>query len=193
MSDRDAKFRELYGDLRINGQLRYYSDRVKEYQQAHNQVVVVRNVLLLASAFAGIASQAVAGTPRAIWAVVAAVLASLAGAVTAYESLVGFPQLQKLYDDAKINLEEAAIDWDEPVDTAKQLERVEGIFSSERGQWGQLIVRSAIPGPSVEAREQHPEPSREAPQPPQPPPSEATTQPQQPPQTPPSEAPTQEQ
>jgi hypothetical protein len=144
MSDRNRQFRELYRRLRIEDQRRYYHARAKEYGDAHRQVVVVRNFLLLAAAVAGVVSQAVAGTARGGWAVAAAVLSSLAGALTAYEALIGFPQLAKLYADAERNLEEAAIDWDEPdARTADEIERVEWIFRSERGQWGQLVVKTA--------------------------------------------------
>lgn len=144
MSDRDVQFRRLYRSLRIEDQQRYYDARAKEYGDAHRQVVVVRNILLLAAAVAGVISQAANGSARGGWAVVAAVLGSLAGALTAYEALVGFPQLAKLYADAERNLEEAAIDWDEPgARTADEIERVEWIFRSERGQWGQLVVKTA--------------------------------------------------
>jgi hypothetical protein len=144
MNDRERQFRRLYRRLRIEDQRRYYSMRAKEYRSAHRQVVVVRNVLLLAAALAGVVAQATNGSARAAWAVVAAVLGSLAGAVTAYESLVGFPQLEKLYSDAERNLEEAAIDWDEPgARMADEIDRVEWVFRSERGQWGQLVVKTA--------------------------------------------------
>ena len=72
-----------------------------------------------------------------------ALLAALAAAVTAFETLIGFPQLEKLYQDAARNLDEARVDW-EDVDPdavpAVEVERVEDVFRSERGQWGQLVV-----------------------------------------------------
>jgi len=148
VTGRDQEFRRLYALLRIRDQLRYYSDRRVEYGNAHRQVVIVRNMLLLAAAAAGVVGQVVEGTARAACAVVAAVLASLAGAVTAFESLIGFPQLEKLYSDAVRNLEEAEIDWDAvgpDAEITAEIERVESIFRSEIGQWGQLVVKSAIP------------------------------------------------
>jgi len=144
MNEREQQFRRLYRRLRIEDQQRYYSMRAKEYRSAHRQVVVVRNMLLLAAALAGVVAQATNGSARAAWAVAAAVLGSLAGAVTAYESLIGFPQLEKLYTDAERNLEEAAIDWDESgARMDDEIDRVEWIFRSERGQWGQLVVKTA--------------------------------------------------
>ncbi|WP_433503807.1 SLATT domain-containing protein [Pseudonocardia halophobica] len=144
MKTRDQQFRALYRRMRIDDQRAYYAARAREYRAAHDQVVLVRNALLMAAAVAGVVSQAVHGTARAAWAVGAAVLGALAGAVTAYESLIGFPQLAKLYSDAERNLEEAGIDWDEPgADLAREIERVEWVFRSERGQWGQLVVKAA--------------------------------------------------
>ena len=84
------------------------------------------------------------------WAVAGALLAALAAAVTAFETLIGFPQLEKIYGDAARNLEEAKLDWqdlDPDTVSAAELERVEDVFRGERGQWGQLVVKSAAPAP----------------------------------------------
>lgn len=147
MNDRDREFRRFYATSRIRDQRTYYADRATEYKDAHRQVVIVRNLLLLAAALAGVIGQ-LDGTPRAAWAVAAAILGSLAGAITGFESLIGFPQLEKLYTDAERNLDEAEIDWDaaDPnADISAEIERVEAIFRSEIGQWGQLVVKSATP------------------------------------------------
>lgn len=148
MSNRDQEFRRFYATLRIRNQRKYYSARAAEYQKAHRQAVIARNLLLLAAAAAGVIGQTTDGTARAAWAVAAAILASLAGAITAFESLIGFPQLEKLYSDGQHNLEEAEIDWDAAkpdTDLDAEIERVEGIFRSEIGQWGQLVVKSTTP------------------------------------------------
>ncbi|MGH3565946.1 MAG: SLATT domain-containing protein [Pseudonocardia sp.] len=148
MSDRAREFHRLFLRLRIADQLGYYSSRRTEYRRAHRQAVVVRNALLFAAAVAGGVGQFTVGTARAGWAVVGAVLASLAAAVTAFETLIGFPQLDKLFSDAARNLEEAAIDWEEAdphSDLTAEINRVEGVFRSENGQWGQLVVKSATP------------------------------------------------
>jgi hypothetical protein len=150
VSRRAREFHQLYATLRIGGQLSFYEARAAEYRAAHRQAVVVRNALLLAAAIAGALGQFADGTTRAASGVVAAVLAALAAAVTAYEALIGFPQLEKLYSDAARNLKEAAIDWKvaEPnADLTPEVERVEGIFRSEIGQWGQLVVKAATPAP----------------------------------------------
>lgn len=150
MTDRASEFHELYRELRIRDQKQYYDDRREEYRRAHRQALVVRNALLVAAAFAGAAGQTISGTPRAAFAVGAAVLAALAGAVTAFEAMIGFPRLGKLYADAGVNLAEAEIDWDDQDphgDLVDGLHRVEQIFRKENGQWGQLLVEA---GSSVE-------------------------------------------
>lgn len=142
MTDRTAQFHSLYRKLRIADQIKYYHDRRIEYERAHEQALVVRNSLLLLSALAGLFGFSV-GTGRAIAGVAAALFAALAGAVTAFEALIGFSQVGKLYADAEFNLTEALIDWDAtgPTgDLATQLDRVEDVTRGERGQWGQLTV-----------------------------------------------------
>jgi hypothetical protein len=149
-ADRARAFHRLYLRLRIDDQLRFYQARRTEYASAHRQAVILRTALLLGAAAAGVITQSTNGTARAAWAVAGALLAALAAAVTAFETLVGFPQLEKIYGDAARNLEEAKVDW-EDVDPEKvpveEVERVEDVFRSERGQWGQLVGESAVPAP----------------------------------------------
>lgn len=163
---RAQDFHRLYEAERILGQLSYYQDRRQEYVRANRQAIIVRNLLLFAAAAAGLASQLVEAGARAGCAVAGAVLGGLAAAVTAYAALIGFPQLEKLYSDAELNLREAAIDWrdlDPDDDHTREVERVEGIFRSEIGQWGQLIVKDAA------AEAPHPEGHEGAPARPEPP------------------------
>jgi len=147
-TDRARAFHRLYLRLRIDDQLHYYQERRTEYATAHRQAVVLRTALLFGAAAAGVVTQSTAGTARAAWAVAGALLAALAAAVTAFETLVGFPQLEKVYGDAARNLEEAKLDWqdvDPATVPAAEIDRVEDVFRSERGQWGQLVVKSAAP------------------------------------------------
>jgi hypothetical protein len=149
-ADRARAFHRFYLRLRIDDQLRWYKARRAEYASAHRQAVVLRTALLFGAAAAGVVTQSTAGDARAAWAVVGALLAALAAAVTAYETLIGFPQLEKIYGDAARNLEEAKLDWqdlDRDTVSAVEFERVEDVFRSERGQWGQLVVKSAAPAP----------------------------------------------
>jgi hypothetical protein len=149
LTDRAAQFHALYQDLRITDQQNYYESRASEYQAAHRQAIAVRNTLLILAALAGVGGQVASGTGRAGLGVLAAVLAALAGAVAAFEALIGFPQLSKLYNDAALNLADASIDWDcagPDDDLPGALERVEKIFRSENGQWGQLVAKDADSG-----------------------------------------------
>jgi hypothetical protein len=163
VTDRNSDFHDLFLDLRIEDQLAYYEARRTEYLAAHRQAVVLRTILLLGAAAAGIVGQGTTGTARAVWAVVGALCAALAGAVTGYETLVGFPQLEKLYRDTVRNLEEARADWkdvDPRTTDAAEVERVEDVFRSERGQWGQLIVKSAATPPKAEPTPTKGEPTK---------------------------------
>jgi SMODS and SLOG-associating 2TM effector domain 1 len=144
MRDRAEQFRALYRRLRIDDQRKFYEARSREYGTAHRQAVLVRNALLLLAALAGVAAQFTSGTGRAGCGVVASILAALAGAVTGYESLIGFPTLHKLYGDAALSLAAAAVDWDAAHSDAEietGIERVEQILRTENGQWGQLVVQ----------------------------------------------------
>lgn len=141
-------FRRLYRELRIRDQHAYYVRRRDEYERAHRQAVIVRNVLLMIAGVCAVAGQAVEGPARAGWSVGAAVLGGLAAAVIGYEALVGFSRLSELYGDAARNLAEADLDWDgagSSADVAAEMHRVEEVLRAENGQWGQLVVESAEP------------------------------------------------
>ncbi len=158
MSARAAQFHALYRKLRIADQQNYYNERTREYKKAHSQTIIVRNILLILAAAGGLAGQLTAGTGRAALGVLAAVLAALAAAVTAFEALIGFPQLRKLYNDAALNLTEAEIDWDAAGpggDLAAEVERVERIFRSENGQWGQLVIEGTPKTPPAGSEGDH--------------------------------------
>ncbi|SDZ19398.1 hypothetical protein SAMN05660209_04987 [Geodermatophilus africanus] len=146
MTDPDREFQALYHALRIEDQKKYYDDRRKEYEAAHRQTVLVRNALLVLAALASVAGQFTDPTIRGALAVTAAVLGALAVAVTGFEALIGFPRLTKLYTDAARNLAEAEIDWTTRLLDAHlehDVDRVEKIFTSEIGQWGQLVSEAA--------------------------------------------------
>src|SRR5262249_19521611 len=133
MTGRAEQFRELYKYLRIVDQLDFYEKRGREYKKANQQAIVLRTVLLALAALPGLVAQLATGTGRAALGVVAALLAAMAAAVTAYESLIGFTQLDKLYSDAALNLQAVGIDWDSagPHDLEAELGKTEEIFRSE--------------------------------------------------------------
>jgi ABC-type multidrug transport system fused ATPase/permease subunit len=143
--ERARQARQLYEAQRIQAQRRYYDARSREYSRAREQAVTVSSVLLAAATVTGICATFANGTARALWGVAGAMLAALAAAVTAYESLMSFGQLAKLYADAAANLQHASAGWStEPAWSAARLGRrvdgVERIFRLESGQWGQLAL-----------------------------------------------------
>jgi hypothetical protein len=146
VNDRAEPFRRLYQDLRIADQAAWYTNRSAEYMTAHAQAITVRNVLLFAAALSGLVLQLLEeGSGRAVFGVIAAVLAAMAGGLTAYEGLIGFDHLSKLYGDAAHSLAEAELDWEAAGaggDIAADVKKVERIFRIENGQWGQLVLES---------------------------------------------------
>jgi len=89
--------------------------------------------------------------------VAAAVLAALAGAVTAFEALIGFEQLRKLYGDAALGLAEAELDWDAAGATGdldRDVRRIERVLRAENGQWGQLVLHRPTE-PATESTTEH--------------------------------------
>ena len=151
MTARAAQFRDLYMKLRIDEQLRWYESRRDEYKKANRQAIVIRTVLLALAALAGLVAPLATTTGRAALGVAAALLAALAAAVTAFEALIGFTQVAKLYGDAASSLEAAEDDWNElgpDDDLAAALGKVEQIFRTENGQWGQLVIQGTPPDPA---------------------------------------------
>ncbi len=143
---RQAQFRALFGKLRIDDQLTFYTARRDEYRNAHRQAIIVRNVLLVLAAVCGGIGLGFDQQVRAGLGVAAAVFGGLAAAITGFESLIGFARLEKLYSDAVNNLTRAKIDWiglEDDADDAAEVARVEEIFQTENGQWGQLEVETA--------------------------------------------------
>jgi hypothetical protein len=138
---RTIQFRALYRTLRLENQRRYYTERCTEYSSAHRQASTARDVLLVLAATAGFVGQLLDGTGRAGLSVVGAVLAALAAALTAFETLIGFEQHRKLFADAGANVDAALERWDStsPADAAADVERIEQIFVAENGRWGQLV------------------------------------------------------
>jgi hypothetical protein len=141
--DRTRDFFALYRDLRIEEQRKFYESRGKEYAAAARQAVNVRNTLLLVASLCGIAGQFTSEDWRSGLAITAAVSAAFAGVVTAYEALIGFPQLEKLYRDAATGLSRQSVKWDREGpdgDLAAVVSRTERILRQELGQWGQLVM-----------------------------------------------------
>lgn len=144
-ASRVSEFRRLYLRLRIDDQRTYYDNRSEEYHKAHAQASTARNVLLLIASFAGFAAQFLDDSSRATAGAVGAIVAALAAALTAFETLIGFEHFAKLFGDARTSLDAARRDWTgtAPGNLQADVDRVEQIFFAENGQWGQLVQESA--------------------------------------------------
>ena len=147
MSARDDQFHELYRQLRIGDQLDFYERRRDEYRRAHRQAVAARNTLLILAAAAA-AAAVFSDADRAVLGTAVVVFGALVAAVTAFEALIGFPQLSSLYRNAALSLKVAKIDWDQsdPADDlAGQVALVEEVFRQETeqvyGRWGEELIR----------------------------------------------------
>ncbi|WP_045746842.1 SLATT domain-containing protein [Actinoplanes rectilineatus] len=140
-----AAVRVLYRELRVTDQLEFYRQRATEYTRAARQAIAVRNTLLGLAATVGAAGQFIEGTGRVATGVAAAVLAAMAAAITAYETLIGFTPIAKLYEDAADSLEEADLHWDTGDDMAAEVDRIETVFHTEAGRWGQLTIQTTPP------------------------------------------------
>jgi hypothetical protein len=144
MSSRDEDFLRLYRTHRFDDQYAWYEARVDEYESAHDQVITLAAIALFGAAAAGaVASFDLFGW-RVAWGVLAAVMSGVATLIGAYDQLIGYEQTTKLYRDAKAALGalRSQAPWLSsaplPEGTAAFVDRVEAVFQSEIGQWGQL-------------------------------------------------------
>jgi hypothetical protein len=143
-AERTAAFRRLYTEARVKDQHKYYKDRQKEYENANRQSMIWRNLLLVVAAVAGVVGTAVSSEgARTGLGLGAAICAALAAILTAWETLMGFGPNAKLYEDAKINLDENGLD--EGADLTEQVRAVETVFRRENSRWGQLTLKSHDP------------------------------------------------
>jgi conflict system pore-forming effector with SLATT domain len=145
MSDeRTAAFRRLYAEARIADQRDFYNDRQKAYESANRRSMLWRNLLLVAAAVAGVVGTSISSEAgRTGLGLGAAICAALAAILTAWETLMGFGPNAKLYEDARINLDENGLD--EGSDLAEQVRAVETVLRRENSRWGQLTLKSHEP------------------------------------------------
>jgi hypothetical protein len=91
------------------------------------------------------------GGHRALWSVLAAVFPAVSTALVAYDGLISFERLAKLYGDVVSSVRQVAKPSREnPQAVTAYVATVEGIFLREQGQWGQLtqdIELQAPPSP----------------------------------------------
>jgi len=146
MTERAEQLTALYAEDRLADQLTFYRNRRTEAEQARDQAILVKSILLAASGAAGVVGAAVPELRTAL-AVVASFLAAAATALAAYQSLYAFPRLAKLYRDAEVSLaalRALGLSADlPPPEIRARVERIEAVFRHESSQWGQLTQRPA--------------------------------------------------
>lgn len=146
MTARDEQFAEVYRQARVESQREFYDRRAKAFENAHRELLLISAIVFGIAGAAGV----IAGLDfkgAIVFAIIAAVLPAVTTAVTAYEGLFAFDRVAKMYRDAARNLRR--IDppaGGDPAAVAAYVEAVEHVFTSERGQWGQLAVESRPDG-----------------------------------------------
>jgi len=144
MTTRLEQFLEVYREARVDDQRRYYEQRAKTYQAAHSQVLLLSSIVFGASSAIGLlAGLDVSG--NRVWAILAALLPAVTTMLAAYEGLYAFQRLAKLFRDAGRNARliqspTLAGGDDDRAAVAKYVADVEQVFTTERGQWGQLAM-----------------------------------------------------
>lgn len=153
MSQRNRDLLKFYAACRIEDQMDFYTKRSRQFDRATSQGLAVSAVLLGFST----AAAALAGTATGWatdWSAIATILPAISTALAGYLALYAFDQQSKIYGDALKALRviaQAAPDPDTAPagqtperNIAEYVERIEGIFSQEQGQWGQLTSQIQI-------------------------------------------------
>ena len=131
---------DLYKAHRVKDQVDdFYTKRSAEYRSASRQSAVAKNLFLIAGAIAGLLAALDASGHRALWSVLAAAFPALSTALVAYDGLISFDRLAKLYSDvvgAVGRIADPATA--DPQAVSGYVAKVEGIFLREQGDWGQV-------------------------------------------------------
>jgi hypothetical protein len=131
---------DLYKKYRLDGQVTdFYTPRSEEYRSAFRQSLVSKSVLLALGAVAGALAGANVGGHRVLWSVLATGFPAVSTALVAYDGLISFDRLAKLYSDvvgAVGRIADPATA--DPQAVSGYVAEVEGIFLREQGDWGQV-------------------------------------------------------
>jgi hypothetical protein len=147
VSSREEQFLEVYRRARAEDQRGYYERQAARAEAAHRQLLAISAVVFgVSGAVAVLSGVHVPG--KIYWAVLAAVLPAVTTAIAAYEGLMAFERVAKLFRDAARNLRRVRPPILPDGDAAQAavaayVAEVEQIFDRERGQWGQLAQEPA--------------------------------------------------
>lgn len=147
MSGSFEDFLDVYDEHRVQDQLRFYKDRMEEYERAVRQTSWVNEGLLLAAGLCGVGATVWTGNAR--WfGLAGAGLGGLAGLVLAWSAVIGFAANSELYRAARAgltNLRAGRPDGDEV--TAEQVATyvtgVEEILLGEVRSWAEKWGKQA--------------------------------------------------
>jgi len=157
MNNRHEQFLSLYQTCRHKDQAGFYRARCAEFERARRQAIITAGVLMFLTAMVSILTTTDLFLPKWGWATLSVLFPALSTALTAYNSLFGFEQQLKLYQDASralsraeadaYGLRQAADEADYPNRLEAYVKQVEEILRKEQGQWGQLTseVKPAEP------------------------------------------------
>ncbi len=144
--DAAAVLLKVYEAKRINGQLKFYHSRIREFDANANLMVLIGAVMM---AISSIISTYGAATNSAELALVTALLPALAALVASFRSLYQWEKQSSLYRDAGLGLRESMLvkpdtDIFDPR-TAKMtlvelVDATETVFKAEINQWGQIAM-----------------------------------------------------
>lgn len=145
----DQQFLQLYRKFRYEDQLTWHLKRRGEFTKAQTQAFYIVIGLLTITAVAGaITSLEIPSWLKWTCLLAAAICPVLSTAFTAYNTLYGFEEQAKLYQDTIRNLQQARVlipdvqrglsqaDFADQLD--KYVKEVEDTFLREQSQWGQL-------------------------------------------------------
>ncbi|HEY8202466.1 MAG TPA: SLATT domain-containing protein [Actinomycetota bacterium] len=150
---REEQVLDLYLRFRLEDQLGYYEGAGDEYERAGSQALALSAVLLGLTAAVGALAGAEVGWKRG-WAALAVILPAIATTLSAYTGLYAFDHLSKLYQDAARALRAMSREAQDLVISDPEMrtaavhefvQRAEGVFRKEQGQWGQLMSQLQLP------------------------------------------------
>ncbi len=152
------EFFDLYQKHRYEDQIKFYHDRVKEFEQAHNQAILISIILLGLTVLTGGLGSVNSFLPwfKLSCQIAAVILPVLSTTIIAYDGLYDFEQQAKFYRDSIANLRHARRDLDPSILASldegqftqrveKYVKDVEKVFHDEQGQWGQLALKFKPP------------------------------------------------
>jgi hypothetical protein len=152
VSSREEQFLAVYSRCRVDDQVSFYGDRIREFAQARRQLATLAAIIFgLSSAVSVAAGLEITG--KAVVAIFAVVLPALSTALAAYDALYAFERHGKLYADglrALVKIEPPEPDL--PA-IATYVQSVESVLRTEQGQWGQLAADIAPSAAAMEPRE----------------------------------------